>query len=72
MSLEEMLTKAGEMITTAEKKQKNKFEWKTGNVCIHSLPEGNKTLTLHFLHPERGPEPSAVLENGYCPARQTR
>ena len=29
------------------------------------LQEVIERITLYFLHPERGPEPSVVLENGY-------
>lgn len=69
MSLEEMLTNVRKNDLKCREEIK---EWtgKLPSSVSFLLQEVTERITLYFLYPERGPEPSFVLENGYHEVKQ--
>ena len=69
MSLEEMLTN----VRKNDLKCREEIKERTGKLpssVSFLLQEVTERITLYFLYPERGPEPSFVLENGYHEVKQ--
>lgn len=69
MSLEEMLTNVRKNDWKCREEIKERTSELPSSVSF-LLQEVTERITLYFLYPERGPEPSFVLENGYHEVKQ--